>query len=354
MPEETEFASIHQQIVSSLSSGVLAVDATGEIITANRAAARHLNLTCDTLEPGTALSGIDGVSPLADILEEMREHPESVSRREVVLKTGDEPKVLGITASLLEGQAPFNGVIFLFIDLTELRRLERTAELNKQLAQIGELTAGVVHELRNPLGVISGMAELIMRKTAPEDGNHRKANTIHVEARQMEGLIRQFLEFAKPFSLTQRICDPVAISSRCVDLTATLARERKVAVERVEAPPLPKVLADDRKLEQALGNILRNAIEVSPPGGVVTFRTLIQGNQVCFRIDDVGPGIHLESGDDLFSAFFTKKEGGTGLGLSITHRIVSAHGGAIAYGNNKRGGAWFEVTLPTDLPESAE
>jgi len=350
MAKDSDYSTIHGQIVSSLTSGVMAVDATGEIITANAAAAHHLNLACDALEPGTALSDIDGVSPLADILEEMRESPRGVSRREVALQSPDGPKVLGITASLLKGPAPFNGVIFLFIDLTHLRRLEKTAELNKQLAQIGELTAGVVHELRNPLSVISGMSELIARKTDPADGNHEKANTIHAEAKQMETLITQFLSFAKPFSLEQCVCDPAGIAKRSAELTAPLAAHRNIALSRSEAPPLPAVLADAPKMAQALGNILRNAIEISPAGSTVTFRTTVQGENLCFRIDDEGPGIHLEDGADLFSAFYTKKEGGTGLGLSIAHRIVTAHEGAITYGNNKHGGAWFEIALPTELP----
>ncbi len=350
MVAKNDFNTIFEQIVSSLSSGVLAVDATGEIITANPAAALHLNLACDALATGTALTDIDGVSPLAEILEEMRESPDSVSRREVVLSAADGPKVLGITASLLRGPAPFNGVIFLFIDLTQLRRLEKTADLNKQLAQIGELTAGVVHELRNPLSVISGMSELIIRKSEPDDGNHMKATMIHAEAKQMEVLIAQFLNFAKPFELEQSVCDPIDISKRSAELVGPLAAQRKVTLTRSEAPPLPTVLADAPKMAQALSNILRNAIEVSPEESIVNFRTTVQGANICFRVDDSGDGIHLKEGEDLFSAFFTKKEGGTGLGLSITHRIITAHEGTITYGNNKKGGAWFEITLPTEMP----
>ena len=350
MTANTDYSSIHEQIVSSLTSGVMAVDAMGEIITSNPAAGRHLNLTIDALVPGTSLDQIDGVSPLADLLEEMRESPESVSRREVVLQSPDGPKVLGITASLLQGAAPFNGVIFLFIDLTRLRRLEKTADLNKQLAQIGELTAGVVHELRNPLSVISGMAELIQRKTDPEGTNHSKATTIHAEARQMELLIAQFLSFAKPFALDQAVCDPAIVSSRSAELTAPLAAHLNITLERTEAVPLPTILVDAPKLAQAVSNILRNAIEMSSEGGRVTLRTFVQDDKVCYRIDDAGPGIHLKEGEDLFSAFFTKKEGGTGLGLSITHRIVTAHEGTITYGNNEQGGAFFEISVPTEIP----
>src|SRR5690606_32244747 len=114
-------------------------------------------------------------------------------RRELVLETPEGQKIVGVTASLLQGPAAFNGVIFLFIDLTEIRQLRRAAELNRQLAQLGELTAGVVHELRNPLSVISGMSELLMRKLGEGHEHQRKAKVIFEEAEELEKLITQFL-----------------------------------------------------------------------------------------------------------------------------------------------------------------
>jgi len=344
---------IHEQIVASLTSGVLAVDAAGMLITANSAAARHLNVPQKRLMPGSALDDLPGISgPLLRLLEELRSGRRAVSRREVAVQTAEDTKVLGVTASPLRGPEAFNGAIFLFIDLTELRRLEKTADLNKQLAQIGELTAGVVHELRNPLSVIAGTAELLLRKSAEADPAHKKSDTILAEARQMEQLISQFLNFAKPFTLSQTICPPMDIIERTVELVAPLAASLKVELWVETRAGLPDLHVDAPKMAQALSNILRNAVEVSEAGTGVRFGAQHQNGRIVYRIEDRGPGIHLESGDNLFSAFFTKKEGGTGLGMSIAHRIVTAHEGAITYGNNDAGGAWFEVSLPLDIPES--
>lgn len=346
-------SSIYEQIVSSLSSGVLAVDAEGLVITANHAASIHLNVSPDFLAPGRRLDAIPDASlPLMRLMEELRGNLETVSRREVAVTNAEGTTILGITASPLQGEQEFNGVIFLFLDITELRRLEKTAELNRQLAQIGELTAGVVHELRNPLSVISGMAELLMRKSVENDPVHSKAGTILTEARQMEQLVSQFLSFAKPFSLKPEACPPELIVERSVALASPVAEQFRVALECETEAGLPVIHADAPKLAQALSNILRNAVEVSPAGKRVLFRTALSGEHLQFRVEDEGPGIHIEEGDDLFSAFYSKKAGGTGLGLSIVHRIITAHGGAITYGNLPEAGAWFEVLVPRDMTAS--
>ncbi len=353
MTDTSSHAAIYEQIVSSLSSGVLAVDAQGLVITANQAASVHLNVAREYLAPGQRLDAIPDASlPLMRLMDELRDHLETVSRREVTVTTPEGTTVLGITASPLQGEQEFNGVIFLFLDITELRRLEKTAELNRQLAQIGELTAGVVHELRNPLSVISGMAELLMRKSVENDPVHSKSRTILMEAGQMEQLVSQFLSFAKPFTLKPEACIPQLIVDRSLALASPVAEQCGVALECFTQDGLPEILADASKLAQALSNILRNAVEVSPAGKRVLFRTELAGDFIQFRVEDEGPGIHIEKGDDLFSAFFTKKAGGTGLGLSIVHRIVTAHGGTITYGNIPGSGAWFEVLLPRDLPAS--
>lgn len=353
MNSTSSHPAIYEQIVSSLSSGVLAVDAQGLVITANHAASVHLNVSAEYLAPGERLDAIPDASlPLMRLMDELRDHRETVSRREVTVTTPEGTTVLGITASPLQGEAEFNGVIFLFLDITELRRLEKTAELNRQLAQIGELTAGVVHELRNPLSVISGMAELLMRKSEENDPVNSKARTILTEAGQMEQLVSQFLSFAKPFSLKPEACNPQVIIDRSIALATPVAEQFRVTLEWDTQEGLPEILADPAKLSQALSNILRNAVEVSAAGKRVVLRTALAGDSIVFRVEDEGPGIHIEEGDDLFSAFFTKKAGGTGLGLSIVHRIVTAHRGTITYGNIPNSGAWFEVLLPRDLTAS--
>jgi signal transduction histidine kinase len=220
--------------------------------------------------------------------------------------------------------------------------------LNQQLAQIGELTAGVVHEVRNPLSVISGMAELLMRKLGQEHPFYDQAALIFQEAGQLEKLVNQFLGFAKPFQVEKRRCAPEAVVDRAVRLCARMAQEKGVAVTVATAAGIPYIEADEAKLAQALANIVQNAVEIVGVEGAVGVHTLVREGTLVFRVEDNGPGIQLSDGENLLSPFFSKKQAGTGLGLSIVHRIITAHGGAVKYGNRDEGGAWFELRLSLD------
>ena len=186
-------ADLHEQILASLSSGAIAVDRQGVILTSNAAACRQLGLEPDALRPGTRLDGLAGLDAFLLVVDEVMTAHRPVSRREIGLPGEDGDRVVGLSASLLEGPEAFNGAIFLFLDLTDMRRLERAAEVNRQLAQVGELTAGVVHQLRNPLSVISGTAELLLRRLDPGDACRDHIQHILDEACLQAQVIRHFL-----------------------------------------------------------------------------------------------------------------------------------------------------------------
>jgi signal transduction histidine kinase len=338
---------VHAAVVESLTSGVLVVDAAGRVVTANPAAARQLGLDAAPPAPGTALGGTPALEAFARIHAEIIACPEPVSRREITLEGPDGERVIGLTASVLRSGKHLDGVIFLFADLTAVRALERSAELNRQLAQIGELTAGVVHELRNPLSVISGMAELLLRRMGAGHPLEKHAATICHEAAELEKLIRHFLLFARPFTIERTRCAPDEIVERAITLCERQARERNVALTAHILPDPPVLEVDHGRLAQAIGNLVRNAIEVLPEGGRIDIRVQRpDADHIAFLVEDDGPGIQIGPKDDLLSPFFSKKEGGTGLGLSICHRIVSGHGGEITYGNRDTAGAWFKIVVP--------
>jgi len=337
----------YEQIVESLTSGVIALDKDGVVVAANRAACKHLAVPEGSLRKGLCLDDLELPQPFIDVMREVMSTHKPVSRREVVLPEPDgAKKEIGLSGSLLEGPHDFNGVIFLFVDMTERRTLERAAELNRQLAQVGELTAKVVHELRNPLSVIIGMAELIQRGFEPGGRNRKAVDAILREATQLEQSIGQFLGFARPFQLEPRTGPPRAVFDRAVALCEPRAKKKGVTLEAECASDVPEMEADVGKLAQAVGNIISNAIEVVPEGGCVTFRAYRDGPEMVFEVTDNGPGIELEPGEDIFKPFFTKKEGGTGLGLAIVHRIVTAHSGQVTYCNREEGGAQFHVRVP--------
>ncbi len=343
-------ANVYEQIIASLSSGVIALDKHGAIISSNPAAGKHLGVAEDELASGVMLDSLEGIKPFLKVVNEAIEKHEGVSRCEITLPADEgAPKVIGLTASLLQGPDEFNGLILLFIDMTQMRKLEHAAEVNRQLAQIGELTAGVVHELRNPLSVISGTAELLMRKLGPADERRAEAQVIFHEAAHLEKAIEQFLGFARPFELELVRCRPEAIAERANQLSPARSRRKKnVRVSWEAEEGLPCITADRNKLAEALANIINNAIDAVPEEGCVRTFVYREGQAVIFEVTDNGPGIHIPPDKDLFRPFFTTKEGGTGLGLSIVQRIVTAHDGTVQYSNRDEGGARFEIRLPCE------
>lgn len=340
-------AALYEQIIDSLSSGVIAFDCDGVVVMVNRAAREHLGATEEQLRKGMRLEDLLLVKPFVEALHGVMDAHQPVSRREIVLPQADGSKrEIGFSASMLEGPRAFNGAVFLFVDMTERRTLERAAELNRQLAQIGELTTGVVHELRNPLQVISGMAELLQRKVEPNDPRARNVQAIVNETKGLERLISQFLGFAKPFQPETAPCRAETIVERTFALCEPRAEAKRVTLAKEIGEALPDMEADANMLVQVIVNIVNNAIDAVPQGGQVTVAARHDGPDMVFDVTDNGPGIHLKPGEDLFKPFFSKKEGGTGLGLAICHRIVTAHAGSIAYGNRKEGGARFDVRVP--------
>ncbi len=336
-------------VLNSLLSGVLAVDKDGTILAANDAARRHLQLDSEVLAAGNQLTDLPISEPFLRLFEQAVHGGRSLAREEFVVPGSDgKDREIGVSVSLLEGLDGVNGAIFLFTDMTERRRIEREAALNRQLASIGELTAGVVHELRNPLSVISGMCELLLRRLEADHPGRKSAEAIGEETTKLQKLVAQFLGFARPFEVEPAWCHPQDILERVVKLCRRQADENGASIEVDYGPDLPKIHADLDKAAQAVANLVNNAVDAVGKGGRVHVGARSTGRSVVFRVRDNGPGVQCDPDENLFSPFVSKKEGGTGLGLAIVHRIVTAHGGAVSYRNLDEGGACFEVALPIE------
>jgi len=345
-PDTPRTAQYYERIVESLSSGVLALDNAGTIIMANPAAARHLGLSADALRPGCHYSELPLPEIFASVVTKALTGRTPVSRRELVLNPlTTSAKEIGLSVSPIQDEELLTGIVILFVDITERRALERAAELNRQLAQVGELAAGVVHEVRNPLSVIVGTAELLQRRLHDET-HQRHIQTIITEARNIESGVTEFLGFARPFNLTPTGCHAEDIAKRACELSRARAEKKSVTL-RFETPEtIPEFRADPVRLAQALANVITNGIDAAADGGTVTVKVARQADDVVFEIHDTGPGIHTAPGENVFAPFFTKKTGGTGLGLAICHRIVTAHGGQVTFVSPPGGGTRFRIEIP--------
>jgi signal transduction histidine kinase len=228
----------------------------------------------------------------------------------------------------------------------ELQQREREVARAEQLAAVGQLAAGVGHEIRNPLTSIKLLVQ------AAIENPHRSALTdddlrvIEQEVRRIEGSLQTFLDFARPARTERRPIDLNEVLAAVAGLLRGRAEKQRVAV-RVETPPDPiLVLAYPGQFRQVFVNLAMNALDAMPSGGALTFTARRAGGRIEVEVADTGPGIAGEMLPRLFQPFASSKETGLGLGLVISRRIVEDHGGTLDAENRPGGGASFFVRLP--------
>jgi signal transduction histidine kinase len=230
-----------------------------------------------------------------------------------------------------------------------LQQREREVLRSEQMAAVGQVAAGVAHELRNPLTSVKMLVQTGLEGPQPTGLPLEDLGVIEHEIRRMEACIQTFLDFARPPSSERRSTDLLAVVKRSLALVDGRARKQKVAVES-ELPPGPlKLPIDGEQVHQVLVNLLLNALDALPHGGTV--RVSVRGpapgqNAAQVRVADTGAGIAPPIMDRLFQPFVSSKETGLGLGLSICKRLIEAHGGVISGANAPGGGAVFMFTLP--------
>jgi two-component system sensor histidine kinase PilS (NtrC family) len=341
-------------ILENMSSGVLVVDIDGRVLTMNAAAEEILELRKEDVlshHVDTALGerapdlALELVQSLASDRPRRRHEISGQSR-------GGAFRPMGISISpLTDGTQRRRGVIAVFQDLTEVHEMRERVRKADRLAAVGELSAGIAHELRNPLASISGSIEMLYHELALDGENKRLMELIMRESDRLDRIISDFLEFA-------RLRTPRRIPSklgRCIDDVVTLVKQNAeksegITIRTVFDPVLPDVWMDDEQMRQVFMNLAVNACEAMENRGTLEIGAARAGEQkVRIAFKDSGPGIEPDGLERMFEPFFTTKDGGTGLGLAMANKIVTAHGGSIEFRNAERG-AEFTIVLPVGAP----
>lgn len=238
--------------------------------------------------------------------------------------------------------------------VTERLQAQQRAMLRaQQLAAVGQLAAGVAHEIRNPLTAIKMLVEAGMRPQRARPFSEENLRVIHGEVLRLERTVQGLLDFARPPAPRRQPTDAVAVCRRAVALVRARAEQQKVTiVENIPAGPLV-IDADPDQLQSVLVNLLFNALDAMPRGGTlaVTLEALLSGGLSC-RVSDTGTGIRPDIQEHLFTPFTSTKPTGSGLGLSVCKRVVEEHGGRITASNRPEGGAAFTFTLPGQTAKS--
>jgi signal transduction histidine kinase len=341
---------LSQEIIASLSSGLVVVGLNGDVRIINPAGRRMLNVP-DTA-PLEHFRKLLADRQLIDLIDECLATRTAIVRRTVHLsKKKHSASHIGATVSpLFDDDGQLHGAICLFTDLTAVKELEEQLRLKESLATLGELTAGIAHEFRNGLATIHGYGKLLDLKSLPV-AYRPYVEGIRAEAESLGQVVTNFLNFAKP---AQIVASRVDVKSVCDRAAEELRSEaRALGGDITVRGEFGTLKGDDVLLRQAFTNLIRNAVEACADQSlapVIVVRSEVDGGQKTMRItvDDSGPGIDPEARERIFRPFFTSKRNGTGLGLALVQKIIVFHNGRVTVGSSALGGASFQVSLPND------
>jgi two-component system sensor histidine kinase PilS (NtrC family) len=352
---------LHRSIIESIDAGIMTIDLQGFIKSFNRAAERITGFLFSEIRNKNIneifkklVDSIDGEAEEGrDSVFEADRKPQK--RYEITITSKDEhPVILGFSHSnLIDSKSKTIGKILIFQDLTTIKEMEREVERNKRLAFIGEMSAVLAHELRNPLASLSGSIQILHRDLELEGTDQRLMDIILRGKDQLEALARDFLLLARPNPgdrtavNVKKIIDTIIESDRYGSDWNEPIDIKEVWCDRNE------VYGNEAEIRQALGNILINALQAMPEGGILTIKTDTLGNGedkefLKIYIEDTGVGIGEEHHEKILEPFYTTKETGTGLGLAIVNRVIESHGGKLTIDSKLNEGTQCTILLPID------
>jgi len=342
----------------AIEDGIAIVDGEHTILRANRAFARLIGKSSASLIGAKCYALVHGAqAPPEDCPCRRLQRGEPAGLMDFQAP-GSEREFICSSYPRCRPEGHFEGMVHVFRDVTDARRLQERMAQADRLAAIGELVAGVAHELNNPLSVVGGLSEYLLRQGGALPPQVRDdLSAIAHEAARAGRIVQNLLAFSRQTPMTLEPVDLRDCLQRSLELLDYQFRVDDIRVETDLHPDLPHVMGDGGRLQQALVNLLSNAHHALSRvgGGLICVRAAPQGEMVRLEIADTGPGIPEEHLGRIFDPFFTTKEvgEGTGLGLSICHGIVAEHGGRIELANRPGGGAAATVELAR-APESAE
>ena len=217
----------------------------------------------------------------------------------------------------------------------------------ESLAAIGRAVSMIAHDLKTPLVAIGGLSRQLSKKAAGNSLQREKLEVIRQQADRLENMVLNMLDFAKPLSISRKVCDINQLLSQATEAVNETALKRNIEVD-IQKNKIIDCTLDEGKILQVLINLISNAIEASPNGETVTVLLQCHMSVLDIEVTDRGKGVDESIAEKIFEPFFSAKSKGTGLGLSITKKIIEAHSGRLEYKNNSDSGTTFRVSIPID------
>jgi two-component system sensor histidine kinase PilS (NtrC family) len=347
--EIADLQAFNQHVIDSLPSGLLTTDPTQRVITFNHAAESICGVTFQSVL-GRQVADVMQLPPhLVGALNDGLQHGD-VRRVEFRYRRPDGHEIdLGISATHLQTPGGRLGFLITFQDLTVIKRLERDARMQQRLAAVGEMAAGIAHEIRNPLASMSGSIQILRSELPLSSEQEQLMDIVLRESERLNTTIRSFLAYARP----QRFAVTRFDLRRTITDAALLLRNSSEISEghRVEVVPGDDQVwceADEGQIKQIIWNLATNGLRAMPSGGLLRLSAGTDAEQggALLTVQDQGIGIPADEVEGLFQPFHGTFEKGSGLGLAIVHRIVSDYGGEIQVRSRRGAGTMVQVRLP--------
>lgn len=331
----------------SIQLPIILAAADGTIVRLNRAARDLAGLGFEELV-GRRIRSLGKEEPwstLADIVDAVRDSGVACTAQ---ITSGEV--LWDVAASLLDQNVDGQRVIIVLRDVTQLARLQDAVRRGEQLAALGELVAGVAHEVKNPIFGMSMTIDLLDERVRDDPESAELADALRKWVERLHGLIEDLLEYGKPWTVELEAGSPAAVLQQAIETCQARASDAGVTIDVPAAGVEATVLMSPRRLVHVFENLITNAIQYSPRGDRVTVSACCDGEAIEYAVRDRGRGFDPADLQRVFQPFFTRRRGGTGLGLSIVQRIVDEHGGIVNAGNHAEGGGEVRVRLPIYRP----
>jgi len=337
-----------RQVISHLEERLLLINREGRVILASPDAEQILG-TNDLEITGLPIDEtLGGTHPLVELVERAFAERRSVARTTLHVPGGSRPRQLLASVQYIEDAGEPVGALVSLRDYESFQRFESQWDLSKKLADLGRITSGIAHEVKNPLNAMVIHLEILRSKLESSSGDPTpQIEILDSEIKRLDRVVATFLNFTRPVEVRMQPLDINKIVSQVVALASTEANERGVSIKReiTDGPLLVK--GDSDLLKQALLNIIINGCQAMPEGGPLRVITQREADGTAtIKVSDRGVGIAPEARDRVFTLYHTTKKGGTGIGLAQAFRAVQLHNGFIRYDTEVGVGTTFEITLP--------
>jgi two-component system, NtrC family, sensor histidine kinase PilS len=336
--QAAELARLNEDIIRSLSSGLLTTDRDRRVRTINPTGLEIFRMRSGELKG----QHVDSLFIDAQELEAGPQRYEGKGQR----PDGSRFPIGFTQTPLLNAMGQRSGDLFLFQDLTELVELRQAAERAERMAALGRLAAALAHEIRNPLGAISGSVQLVRESRAMGQEDRHLLGIVLREVDRLNGLVGTMLQASRPAAPQRSTTPLVALTQEVVEVAKRDHRSAQTQL-RVHCPEHEvQAAVDGDQIRQVIWNLLSNAMVHAPDHSTIQIEVREEGGAAIWSIEDEGPGVPAEARGYLFDMFYSKRPHGVGLGLALVDQIVRAHGGEVCVVSPPGQGAKFEVRLP--------